>query len=42
MMNQIVDLIPEEFTLGWLELQIVLPEVFKHNAQVMLVFLFHF
>ena len=34
-MSQIVDLIPKEFTLGLLELQIVLSEVLKHNAQAM-------
>ena len=41
MMSQVVDLVLEEFTLGWLELQVVLPEVLEYNAQVMLVFLFH-
>ena len=34
-MSQIIDLIPKEFTLGWLGLEVVLPEVFEHNAQVM-------
>ena len=34
-MCQIVDLVPEEFTLGWLELQIALSDVLKHNVQVM-------
>ena len=41
-MSQIADLIPEEFTLGWLELQIMLLEVLKHNMQVMQVFPFNF
>ena len=35
MMNQIVYFIPEEFTLGWLELQVVFPEVLKHNVQAL-------
>ena len=35
MMSQIGDLVFEEFTLGWLELQIVLLEALKHNTQVM-------
>ena len=34
-MSQVVDHILEEFTLAWLELQVVLPEVLKHNAQAM-------
>ena len=33
--SQVVDLILEEFTLDWLELQVVHPEALKHNAQVM-------
>ena len=40
MRSQIFDLIPEEFTLGLLKLQIVLPEVLKHNVQAMYVLLF--
>ena len=35
MLSQIVDLILAEFTLGQLELEIVLPEARIHNAQVM-------
>ena len=31
----IVDLVLEEFTLGWLELLIVFPEALKHNVQAM-------
>ena len=41
MVSQVVDLILKEFTLGWLELQVVFPEVLKCNLQAMLMFLFH-
>ena len=34
-MNQIVDLIPDEFTLGGLELHVVFSEVLNHNTQVL-------
>ena len=40
MMSQVIDLVLEEFTLGWLGLQVVLPEALENNAQVMQVFLF--
>ena len=32
-MSKIVGLIPEEFTLAWLELQIMFSEVLKHKVQ---------
>ena len=40
-MSQVVNIILEEFTVGWLEFQVVLPEALKHNVHSMLVFLFH-
>ena len=42
MMGQIVNLILEELTLTWLELQIMFSEALKHNVQVLQVFLLHF
>ena len=33
MMGLIVDLIMEEFAFTWLEFQVMLSEVFKHNSQ---------
>ena len=33
--SQVIDLVLKEFTLCWHELQVVLPEAFEHNVQVM-------
>ena len=38
MMSQVGDLVLEEFTLGWLELQVVLPDMLKHNMQALVPF----
>ena len=38
MVSQVIDLILEELTLDWFELQVVLNEALKHNMQAMQVF----
>ena len=35
MMGYIIDLIAEAFVFAWLEFQVMLPEAFEHNEQVL-------